>query len=185
MKNIVAFGASSSSQSINKQLAEWAARQIKEAQVNLLDLNDYEMPIYSIDREKEGGIPVEAKNFKKLINEADGVIISFAEHNGSYSAAFKNILDWISRLEKPIWADKPMLILSTSPGPRGGQSVLTTAVNSFPFQGGVVAGSFSLPSFNKHFNTDQGISEASLNAVFIKQLGQFERLIAENLKEVA
>ena len=57
MKKIIAFGASSSKTSINKQLATYAAKQFKDATVEVLDLNDYEMPIFSTDKEYENGIP--------------------------------------------------------------------------------------------------------------------------------
>ena len=96
--NILAFGASSSSTSINQQLAVFTANQIEGADIKILDLNDFEMPIFSMDKENANGIPALAKQFKQHIAAADGIIISFAEHNGSYAAAFKNILDWISRL---------------------------------------------------------------------------------------
>ena len=55
-KKIIAFGASSSKQSINKQLATFAANQFQNVSVEILDLNDYEMPIFSVDKEKENGI---------------------------------------------------------------------------------------------------------------------------------
>ena len=64
MKNILAFGASSSLNSINKQFAKYSSDQIPSSKTNLLDLNDFEMPIFSIDKQKESGIPDEAKNFK-------------------------------------------------------------------------------------------------------------------------
>ena len=179
MNNIVAFGASSSTQSINKQLAQWAADQLKDVQLNFLDLNDFEMPIFSVDREREHGIPEKAKRFKAAISEADGIIISFAEHNGSYSSAFKNVFDWMSRLEKPIWSNKPMFLLATSPGPRGAQSVLATARNSFPHQGGTIASSFSLPSFGQNFNRTEGITEPSLKDSFQEQLSLFKQVIEE------
>ena len=118
MKKIVAFGASSSKKSINKKLADYAANQIKDSTVNLLDLNNFEMPIYSIDFEEENGIPPQAFQFKKELSSADGVIISFAEHNGAYTSAFKNIFDWISRIEKVVWLDKPMFLMATSDGSR-------------------------------------------------------------------
>ena len=56
-KTILAFGASNSKQSINKKLAKFAADQVADAAVQFLDLNDFEMPIYSIDRQNESGIP--------------------------------------------------------------------------------------------------------------------------------
>ena len=99
-KKILAFGASSSRSSMNKELANYAAQQVQNVDITLLDLNDFEMPIYSIDREQGSGIPELAHAFKSHIAEADGIIISFAEHNGVYTAAFKNIFDWISRVDK-------------------------------------------------------------------------------------
>ena len=111
MKKILAFGASNSSDSINKQLASYASKQFKNSAVDLLDLNDYEMPIYSKDREKKDGIPQLAKDFYKKIGDADLILISFAENNGNYTTAFKNILDWMSRLNGKTFQEKPMLLL--------------------------------------------------------------------------
>ena len=92
MKKILAFGASNSRNSINKMIANYAGMQIEDSVLELLDLNDFEMPIYSIDIEKEKGIPEAVNRFKSNIDKVDGIIISFAEHNGYYTAVFKNIL---------------------------------------------------------------------------------------------
>lgn len=162
MRKILAFGASSSKTSINKQLATYAANQFEKAAVEVLDLNAYEMPIYSIDKEKENGIPTLATNFYDKLGSADVIVISFAEHNGAYAAAFKNILDWTSRINAKTFQEKSMLLLATSPGPRGGSSVLEMAVQRFPFQGGIVKGSFSLPSFNDNFDAEKGITNEDL-----------------------
>jgi len=131
------------------------------------------MPIYSIDREEIDGFPKQAIKFIEHVSTSDAIIISFAEHNGSYTAAFKNIFDWISRLEKPTWSDKPMLLLATSLGGRGAQTVLDTAKNSFPHQGGQVIASFSLPSFYKNFNEGQGIIDDSLKKQFLLEITNF------------
>ena len=77
MKKILAFGASSSSRSINKQLATYAAQQAQDAKTTVIDLNDFEMPVFSIDKEKASGIPEQAKQFKALIESHDGVVVSF------------------------------------------------------------------------------------------------------------
>ena len=183
MNKIVAFGASNNSKSINRKLAEWASKRLKDTKVDLLDLNDYEFPIYSSDREQENGIPEKAYQFKDALRAADGIVISFAEHNGSYSAAFKNILDWVSRIERPLWLNKPMFLLATSPGQRGGQGVLTSAVKSFPHQGGQVVASYSLPSFNQNFIAEKGIYEPELKNKFEAQLANFEKAIHESVKE--
>jgi chromate reductase len=170
MKKIIAFGASSSKQSINKKLAIYAAGQFNNASVEVLDLNDYEMPLFSVDKQKENGMHPLAQEFYNKIGTADLVVISFAEHNGNYSTAFKNILDWTSRINPKTFQEKPTLLLATSPGARGGSSVLNIAVNRFPFQGANVVGSFSLPSFNDNFEEASGITNPELKAQFLEVL---------------
>ncbi len=172
-KKIVAFGASNSKKSINQQFANFAAQQVAGVSINLLDLNDYEMPIYSIDREQATGIPKLAHAFKAALEASDGIIISFAEHNGAYSTAFKNIFDWISRIEQDIWGNKPMLLLSTAPGGRGGKSVLDIAVNKFNRMNENLIASFSLPFFGKNFVETAGITDTTLAENFQEQLQLF------------
>ena len=157
---IIAFGGSSSKNSINKQLATYAAHQFENAIVEILDLNDHEMPLFSV--EKESGIPKLAHDFYNKIGTADLLIISLAEHNGAYSTAYKNILDWTSRINAKTFQQKPMLLLATSPGARGGSSVLGIAKNYFPYQGADIKGSFSLPSFYDNFNEELGICNKDL-----------------------
>ena len=132
MKRIVAIGASSSSNSINKKFASYAANLVsKKKEVIELDLRQYEMPIYSEDLQNLSGIPKKAFDFKREISNSDALVISLAEHNGSYTAAFKNIYDWISVIEADVWCSKPILLLSTSTGARGGKTVLDTAHGRF------------------------------------------------------
>lgn len=160
---LLAFAASSSRKSINKCLARYAACLLEVAKVKVLDLNDYELPLFSEDRENELGQPELAKAFLAEIDNADALIISFAEHNGSYSAAYKNLFDWCSRITK-VFQGKPMVMLSTSPGARGGATVLTTAVNSAPHFNGEVKASLSIPSFYENLDLDNGrISNPELN----------------------
>jgi NAD(P)H-dependent FMN reductase len=162
MTHILAFGASSSKRSMNKALATYTANNIPNIKVTVIDLNDYEMPIYSIDREEKEGIPELALQFKELIKNSDGIIISFAEHNGVYTTAFKNIFDWISRIEKVVWCDKPMLLMATSPGGRGGKSVLEVAHQRFSRENSNEIPTFTLPSFNQNFNHEIGITKPEL-----------------------
>ena len=173
MKKIVAFGASSSSNSINKRLATYAAQQIQNSNVVILDLNNFEMPIYSEDSERLNGIPKEAYDFKEIIKEVDGIIISFAEHNGAYTAAFKNIFDWISRIEKTVWYNKPMFLMATSPGSNGASSVLKTAYNRISGENPYEIPCFSLPNFNINFDQQIGIKNKDLNKKFINALSIF------------
>lgn len=174
MKKILTLGASSSRTSINKQFASWAASHLDRVEVDLADLNDYALPLFSVDRESSEGIPQGAQNFLARIQASDALILSLAEHNGSYTAVFKNLLDWTSRAGKDLWSGKRMLLLSTSPGGRGGSSVLAAANASFPHLGAKIAGSFALPSFYENFNPSKGITTPSLKREFDTQLAIYQ-----------
>lgn len=162
MKNIVVFGASNSINSINKKLAKYAGGLVKDANISVLDLNDYVMPIYSEDIQNQYGIPELAHEFKDSLRKSDGIIISFAEYNGSYTAAFKNIFDWISVIDRDVWCSKPMLLLSTSPGPRGAADVLESAYKRINHGNKNIVLAFSVPSFVKNFDEKYGILDKEL-----------------------
>src|SRR5690606_2550480 len=121
---VIAFAGSSSKQSINKKLAIYAASLIDGAEIEVLDLNDYELPLFSIDVEKELGKPEIARTFLEKMESADIIVLSLAEHNASFSVAFKNIYDWASRQNKVVFGNTPMLLLATSPGRGGGRNVI-------------------------------------------------------------
>ncbi|MGJ8695882.1 MAG: NADPH-dependent FMN reductase [Verrucomicrobiaceae bacterium] len=169
---LLIIAATSHLESINLALASHAGRLVPGAELNILDLNDYEMPIYSEDREEATGIPEAAGRFIDAIQESDGVILSLAEHNGSYSAAFKNIYDWASRKEQKVWGGKPMLLMATSPGGRGGATVLAAGEATFPRMGAELVATFSLPSFYDSFS-EEGISDAESREKFLAALGAF------------
>lgn len=156
-KKVIAFGASNSSRSINKKLVTYASGLLDGVDVEILDLNDYELPLFSVDREDEMGQPEFAQAFLKKITDCDGIIISFAENNGSYSVAYKNLYDWVSRIQPKVYQDQSMVLLSTSPGGRGGQSVLELALSQIPRFGGQVKASVSVPSFGENFDVDAGL----------------------------
>jgi len=157
---ILSFGASTSSSSINRQLARYAAGKVTGAEVTDLDLSSLSLPIYSSDEEEANGIPADAQRFLDTIRAHDAIVLSLAEHNGSYSAAFKNLYDWTSRLEQKLWSDKPMLLLSTSPGPRGGATVMAAAEATFPRMGADLKASFSFPSFYDNFSEGEISNQA-------------------------
>lgn len=163
---IIAFGASYSKKSINKKFAGFAAEQFNNAEIEVLDLNQYKLPLFTVDVESEIGFPENIKSFLAKLEEADLLIISMAEHNGSYTAAFKNLFDWASRLKMKMFEDKKILLLSTSAGQRGGTSVIETARSRFPRHGAEIIASFSLPGFNDNFDAEKGIVNEVLDKQF-------------------
>ncbi|MES9836931.1 MAG: NAD(P)H-dependent oxidoreductase [Candidatus Thiodiazotropha sp.] len=165
---LVAFAASSSRKSINKRLATYATGLLDGAETEILDLNDYEMPLFSVDREEELGHPRLAKAFLAKIDASDALIISFAEHNGSYTAAYKNLFDWCSRISKKVYDKKPVVLLSASPGEKGGARVLSMASASMPFFGASVMATLSIPNFYQNFDVEKGVlTNQALNAKLI------------------
>lgn len=179
MKNIIAFAGSNSSTSINKQLATYAASLVNDVQTTILDLNNFELPIYGVDLEKEIGIPENAKRFLEYIRESDGIIISLAEHNGAYATVFKNIFDWMSRAEQKTFMGKPMLLMAASPGGRGGASVLAIAKDRFPRHNAEIVATFSLPNFKENFNEGE-VANTSLNSELADAIGLFQQAVLKN-----
>ena len=168
MKKIIAFAGSNSKNSINKKLVIYTSNKVSDVETSVLDLNDFKLPLFGVDYESENGIPVNAKKFLEIIQGADGIILSLAEHNGAYSTAFKNIFDWMSRIDGKVWNGVPMLLMATSPGVRGGASVLEIAKNRFPFMGGNIVADFSFPLFDDNFKEGKIIDkklENELNTV--------------------
>ena len=158
---VTCFAASSSRSSINKQFVTYAAGLVEGAEVEILDLNDFELPLFSVDREAELGQPKLAQAFLDKIHNSDALIISFAEHNGCYSAAYKNLYDWTSRIEAKVYKDKRMVLLATSPGGRGGRSVLDLALAQIPRFGGDIRGSVSMPAFYDNFDSERAVVKNS------------------------
>ncbi len=153
---ILAFAGSTSSTSINRELVKFVLKDFPEEEINFIDLNDFSMPVFSVDLEKKG-FPDEAHRFLQAIGTCDAIICSLAEHNRSYSAAFKNIFDWASRIDVKVFQNKPMLLMSTSPGGYGGGNVMNTAKTFLPQFGADIRQTFSLPKFYENFDMENGI----------------------------
>ncbi|SFZ91749.1 NAD(P)H-dependent FMN reductase [Flaviramulus basaltis] len=159
MKNIIAFAGSNSKESINKHLATYASSLVEDVNVTILDLNDYDLPLYGIDLENDKGIPDDAHKFLEILKGTDGIVLSLAEHNGTYATVFKNLFDWLTRIEGKMFFDKPMLLMATSPGGRGGETALEIAKGRFPFHDGNIIETFSLPFFGDNFKDGKIVNE--------------------------
>ncbi len=176
MNKIIAFSTSTSRHSINGTLVAYGLSLLENADKELLDLRTYFAPLYSIDEETENGIPSSVHELKDKLVTADAFILGMAEHNGNFTAAFKNLYDWLSRIDTNIFGNKKILLLGTSPGPSGASNVLSVAEKSFPWMGGEIAGIFSLPQFTEHFKEGR-IIESSYNSKFIETIKSFESQI--------
>lgn len=180
--NILYFGASNSPTSINQKLAAHAANLLVKkletlrtsCNINTLQLDTLDMPLYSPQRQSSmQSAPEAVGKFLDIIKSSDALIVSLAEHNGSYTAAFKNLVDWTSVYEGNFFQNKPMLLMATSPGARGGKSVLEAGMTRFPFHAAKVLGSFSLPEFHKNFSESQGITHPEKKTELNQVIEQF------------
>jgi len=125
---ILAFGGSLRLDSYNQKLAAIAAQGAREAgaEVTLVALRDFPMPVFDEDLEKASGMPEHAKRLKDLFLRHDGLIVSSPEYNSSITAALKNAIDWVSRTESndepslSAYVGKSAILCAASPGALGG-----------------------------------------------------------------
>lgn len=124
---ILAFAGSTRTDSFNKKLVKIAATGAKDAgaEVTVIDLLDFSMPLYDGDLEQKEGIPQNARKLKDLMISHHGFLISAPEYNSSISGVLKNTIDWTSRQsegEQPLacFQNKVAGIMSASPGTLGG-----------------------------------------------------------------
>lgn len=125
---ILALGGSLRRDSYNQKLAALVAAGAKAAgaEVTVISLHDFPMPLFDEDLEATSGKPAMAKRLKQLFADHDGLIIASPEYNSSVTAALKNAIDWVSRAdspeEKPLsaLAGKTAVICAASPGGFGG-----------------------------------------------------------------
>jgi len=124
---ILAFAGSTRTESYNKRLIKIAVAgaQAAGAEVTLIDLRDFPLPLYDGDLEARDGLPANARKLKDLFLSHRGLLISAPEYNSSITAVLKNTLDWVSR---PVPGEPPLAgfdgkvaaLMSASPGTLGG-----------------------------------------------------------------
>lgn len=171
---ILAIPASNSRNGINAKLIGAAVEVIRsnapDADIEVVDINDFEMPIYSTERQ-EAGLPDLAQQFWDLLGSADAMVISFAEHNGTYTAAWKNLHDWVSRIDMGIYQGARVVMLAATPGPRAGAGVLGGATMAAPFFGATLVGSLGVGTYYENCDPASGeIVNPELKEQFVELL---------------
>lgn len=127
MVKILAFAGSNKEQSWNRKLLNIAVAGAKQsAEVTVVDLRDYPMPLFCETLEAAEGMPASARQFKKMMLEHDALMIASPEYNSAFSPLLKNTIDWVSRSEEKdepglaAYRGKVAVLMSTSPGGLGG-----------------------------------------------------------------
>lgn len=124
---VLAFAGSIRKDSFNRRLVKLAAEALKTAgaEVTLIELADYPLPLMNEDLQTEQGVPQPAQALKKLFVEHDAILLCCPEYNSGITPLLKNVIDWVSRKEGteiPLVAYKGKVaaLLSASPSPLGG-----------------------------------------------------------------
>lgn len=106
----------------NLRLAKLAAGLLIEAraQAETVDYADLDMPLYNDDICERSGVPDAGYALARRAHTVDGIVLASPEYNWSYPGSLKNMLDWTSRIPGEPLGGKTALLLSATPGPRGG-----------------------------------------------------------------
>lgn len=172
MAAILAFAGSNSSTSINFKLVKHTASLVQQHDIQLINMAERAFPMFSEDLEKAEGYSDDLMELKAKINGAEGLIVSVNEYNGNPSAYFKNVLDWLSRLDRNFLEGTKVFLMSTSGGKRGGKGAFTVVEGMLPRFGGEITANFSLPSFYENFG-DEGIVDEALQRDHRKAIDTF------------
>ena len=164
---IIAFSGSNSSTSINQTLLQIIQDNFKEYPIDLLDLRQLDLPIFSVDIERNEGYPEALKELIDQLKQADALLLALPEHNGFPTAFFKNLIDWMSRMDKQFLGNNPTVLLSTSPGSKGGANALERVAPSFKYWGAEVVGQYSVPFFKEAYDKENN----TLTAEHMNQIG--------------
>ena len=178
MGYIFAFAGSNSSTSINYNLVKFTSSLIREHDVRLRDMANYPFIMYSEDVEKNNGFSNSLVEFKNEIRNAKGLIISVNEHNSYPSAYFKNVIDWLSRLDAQFLVNKKIFLMATSNGGRGAIGALDVAEKMLTRFKGEVVETFSLPKYGENFDEEKGITNADLAKIHADKVAAFVKSIS-------
>jgi chromate reductase len=168
---ILAFAASTRTNSLNRKLILLGAEELKKAgaEVTLIQLEDFELPIYDGDVEENVGVPENGKKLKALLRSHDGFLIASPEYNSAISPLLKNVIDWASRVteesEPPLCAyrGKVVGLLSVSPGAFGGLRGLMTVRSIFGNIGSIVIpDQLAVPKAHEAFDTEGRLKDPAL-----------------------
>ena len=127
MPKILAFAGSLRERSLNRRVLNIAVEGARNvgADVTVIDLRDYPMPIYNADEQEKKGFDPNALKFQELVNGYDALLIASPEYNGSIPGGLKNVIDWASRKSdrfgtNEVFKGKCAAMITASPGSFGG-----------------------------------------------------------------
>jgi NAD(P)H-dependent FMN reductase len=159
---ILAFSGSARRDSLNKKFLAVAVQEARAggADVTLIDLNDFSLPLYHGDLEDAEGMPANAKKLVELISQHAALLITSPEYNSMITPLLKNTLDWCTRGDDDPFPGKVAAVISASPGQYGGVRSLVLAQQLLLKLGcHVVPGQCSLPKAHEAFDANGALKD--------------------------
>jgi len=189
---IGALAGSTKEGSLNAQLLQEAVNsaQAANAKITLIQLKDFNIPIYSEDLERKEGMPQDVKRLRRIFMEQDAILIASPEYNSSLTGLLKNVVDWLSRTEtgqgsREAYKDKIFAIMSASPGAGGGANGLKHLRTILEALGGIVIPlQVSIPNayqaFDEQGHLKNAESKKQLEAEIQQLISTYQARINEN-----
>ena len=159
---ILAFSGSARRESLNRKFLAVAVPLVRAAgaEVTLLDLNDYVLPLYHGDLEDASGLPANAAKLIELITQHTGLLIASPEYNSMITPLLKNTIDWCTRADDNPFEGKVAAVISASPGALGAVRSLVLAQQLLLKLGcHVVPGQVFLPHADQAFDAQGALKE--------------------------
>jgi len=159
---ILAFAGAFRKDSTNKKTVKVAVEGARKAgaDVTLIDLKDFPVPLYDGDIESTVGIPENAIKLQELMRAHDGFLIASPEYNSGISGTLKTYIDWTSRPHGEhragaCYGGKVVIIMSASPGALGGLRGLIDLRKVLSTMGVIVLpNEFAVGKSHEAFNED-------------------------------
>jgi chromate reductase, NAD(P)H dehydrogenase (quinone) len=132
---LIAGSARDGALSVRLRDAARRALDAAGAATEVLDLRALELPLYDADLEARQGVPAGGRTLRDALAASNAVLLVTPEYNGFPTPLVINAFDWLSRVPAEAdraaglasTADKPLALMSSSPGALGGQRALTLA----------------------------------------------------------
>jgi len=183
---VLIFAGSLRKDSLNKKFAR-VSRQflttIPGVEVEFVDLKDYNIPVYDGDIEATMGVPAEIIKLGQQITNADAMVISTPEYNGSMPGILKNVVDWISRLKPVPFRGKHLFLTAASPGALGG--VRSLWATRMPFENlgtHVYPEMMGLPKAHEQLTSEEKLADLKLQATLENHLTQYVEYVKKTLR---
>lgn len=154
-------------------VAKYFEKYLKEnklAEAEILDLKEFDFPIFEERLMYQKDPSVKAKLFSEKISTADAVIIVSPEYNGGYPASIKNAVDLLVKE----WYHKPVGLVSVSSGGFGGVNGMALLQSVLLKIKAVVPATFPVPKVEENFDENGNAKDKEATdkraAAFMKEL---------------